>query len=431
MTNLLELPGVVGWTASVTPLVILLWILWRDPFGGWKNFHVTVGALVLTAVSGALLVDMEDGTRSLFLTFMWGLGRVTLLFAAISVFSAFYPKSPLSPTPWNLTMLVFIAFVLALWVDPLLSLIAVIYHVLRLRGPAITVVAATIATLLGSAVFTGFGPFGSFVQATQAQPLGFQLLWDENQVRVTIVVTLLILMFLHYFTALLWARENNKHYKFPTGYLELLRPHNGYGFVLMIAGFAALVIAQYTLPDIHERMAEALWNKLQGKSYRIREEWWELIPWREVAYVAIGVAATVFGRYSQEKNKFGFAPIWAAAWVMMLLHLAGAPFMTVLFEQRHEWPTLLQVAYELLGWIRTQLPERWMVQLFALVSVFILGLMPAFAALALISHDGRLSGGDMQARKGKIVRLTPFGAIKRASLLLLIPGSIIGFLILG
>lgn len=434
MLPVLELPGLVGWVALVLPLLLVAWILWRDPFGGWRYYRLVVAILIVMAVGGSLVVDVSAGSRSLFLTFLWGISRVTLLFAAISVFSGLHPKRPLSPTPANLTLVVLLAFVLALGVDPLLALIAVLYHIMRLRGPAVSVVASTIATLLGSAMFMGSGPFGAYLQATLSAPRGFQLLWNQKQVWVALVATLILLLVLHYLFTLAWARREKQAYKKPVGFIQAFKLGNlpGYGWV--VAGFALLVVAQYLLPDVHDRLAEAFWNKLQGKSYRIREEWWQLIPWREVAYMVIGLATYLLCRPAQKKNNYSYRPILAAAWVMLLLHLAAAPFMTVLFEQKNEWPTLLRVAYELLGWIRTQLPERWMFQLVALSLVAILGLVPAFPALALIAHDGRLSGGDNAKKRGKVVRLTPFGAIRRGAWLFLPPllgGSIISYFIFG
>lgn len=393
MLHLLELPGVVGWVALVLPFLLLAWILWRDPFGGWRYYHAAVAVLIALAVGGSLLVDVSAGSRSLFLTLLWGASRVSLLFAAISLFSGLYPSRPLSPTPRNLTFVVGIAFVLALGVDPLLSLVAVLYHIMRLRGPAVSMVASTIATLLGSAMFVGSGPFGAFVQATLTAPLGRQLLWSQKQVWVALVVTLALLMALHYLYALRWAKHNDRVYRRTTNFRQTFKPSNLPGLAWVVAGFALLVAAQYLLPDVHDRLAEAFWNKLQGRSYRIYEEWWQLVPWREIAYLLIGSAAYFVCRPAQQKNNYSYRPVVAAAWVMLLLHLAAAPFLTVLFEQRHEWPTLIRVAYELLGWIRTQLPAHWMFQLCTLTLVAILGLLPAFPALALIAHDGRLSGG--------------------------------------
>ncbi|NCS67774.1 hypothetical protein GW777_05310 [Candidatus Peregrinibacteria bacterium] len=391
-------------------------------------------ALVVAAVAGALLVDLSAGTRSLFLTFMWALSRISLLFAAIALFSGLYPKKPLSLTPKNLTILVGLAFVLALVVDPLLSLIAVIYHVLRLRGPAISVVAATVSALLGSAVFMGFGPFGSFVQASLASPLGMRWLWNQNQVWLVLVTSQILVMIFHFTWATKWAKQKGVNPKNPTNFRAAFRLRNLPGATWVLGGFVLLVVAQYTLPDVHDRLAEAVWNTLQGKSYRIREEWWELIPWRECVYMGIGLAAYIICRPAQQKNNFSYRPVLAAAWVMFLLHLAMAPFLTVLFEQRNEWPTLIRVAYELLGWIRTQLPERWMFQLCALAIVALLGLIPSFPALALIAHDRRISGGDDVRKKGKVVRMTPFGAIRRAALIFLpalLISSIITHFILG
>lgn len=395
------------WLLLMPSLIILLGVIVIDPFGGWRYYWVVVAGLLVTAVGGALLIDVRAGGQSLVLVGLWTISRVCLLFAAVSVVSGLYAVRPLTLNARNSTVLVAIGFALAAaGVDPLLALIAVLNPMLRVKAPIQSVVVATVATLLGSAVWAGKGPFAAFIAATLLPPKRFEVLWHQEAIWLAVAITVPLMLGSYY----AWHRLTIVQSKRPIKVRAVARSDNLPGWYWVGGLFTALVVVQFTLPDVHDRLAEAVIDKLAGKEWRIQEDWYELMPWREVAYLILGGAAYVLCRSAQKDNNFSFIPIGQAARVMALLFLAAAPLMAAIFLHQREWPSLVRLAYELLNQLRTEMPDLWLMRLVALGIATGLLLFPSFPVLALLAHDRhRIQGAAVTVAKwsGVRKRLTP------------------------
>lgn len=406
------MPGTeLQWFLSVLPALPLLVLLWKDPTGRWEYYWLVVAALAVTAVGGALLLDIAAGSRSLLAAALSVVNKATLLFAGFGLSSVVYFNTPLTLTAPRLTVLVAASFVIGLAVDPLLALVLVVYPMLRREAPLQSVVAATIAGLLsGPFSWQSPGLLGHWVNATLQLPSWW--LWTEQQAQVATLFALVFLLAIHWVYVHYWTNAPRR----PTSLWKTLQSVARWDWIVFGTLLVALVAVQYLLPDIHDRMGKAFLYKLQGRDYLIREEWYAFVPWREVCQIAIGLLSLLRWE-SQKENKFSLGPVGRAVLVLTMLYIAATPAMTAVYQNRYEWPTVIRMLYDLLSWIWIHWDPAY-VKAFAIFGVLVCVLVPRFDVLAMISHHGGITGASVVKNKG---RLTPVRHVQWALLFGVVP----------
>jgi hypothetical protein len=416
---------VFEWAALALPLLIVLPVVLINPFGGWKYYGPLLLALFAVAIGGALLLDITNGTKAIGTVVYWWFGRVTLLFAAVSVVSGLYLNTALTLTPRNLAGLVLLGFALGLVIDPLLVLVLVLYPILRGKGPITAAVAVAVATTVsGVFAWSETSVLGSYVQAAMLPASRFGDLWTTGQIYTAGLIILFWLLVLTYLWAKIeWIEAPETSQKVKLVFKSVGRKN----WLIFTTLFGGLVVVQYVLPDVHDSSLKALMLKLQGGS--VRANLTEILPIREFAYIAIGMVARLFCRPAQKQNKFSYKPIQQAAWVMLLMYASAAPLMTVVFLHQREWPTLVRLAYEFFQWLRAEMPEVWMVQAIALVIAFALSVFPSFVMITLSAHHGGLTWAKLVGSDREKRRLTPlryvWWAVRLAGFPLLVASVIV------